>query len=85
MLDRSGREVAHGDLGYGRGKVSLEYEGRQHAEEEQFRRDVERYSFMAAGGWLVLRFSAQHLTGPHPVVERTRAALFSQGRRPGRE
>ena len=83
VLDRWGEEVAHGDLGYSRWKVLLEYEGRQHAEREQFRRDVDRYSLMGADGWLVLRFADQHLRGPHAVVERTRRALISRGWRSG--
>jgi hypothetical protein len=82
VCDRSGREVAHGDLGYRRWKVLLEYEGRQHADPEQFGRDVDRYSLMAADGWLVLRFARQHLAGPWTVVERTRGALLSRGWRP---
>jgi hypothetical protein len=81
--DRRGVEVAHGDRGYSRWKVLLEYEGRQHAEAEQFDRDVERYSLMAADGWLVLRFARKHLAGPWTVVERTRGALLSRGWRPG--
>jgi very-short-patch-repair endonuclease len=75
--------VAHGDLGYSRYKVLLEYEGRQHAEAEQFDRDIDRYSLMAADGWLVLRFARRHLTGPRTIVERTRGALLSRGWRPG--
>jgi hypothetical protein len=82
VLDRWGQEVAHGDLGYSHWKVVLEYEGRQHADAEQFRRDVDRYSLMGAGGWLVLRFAGQHLAGPRTVVERTRGALVSRGWRP---
>jgi hypothetical protein len=85
VLGRSGRVVAHGDLGYSRWKVMLEYEGRQHAEFEQFGRDVDRYSLMAADGWLVLRFAAQHLAAPRTIVERTRGALLSRGWRPGRD
>ena len=84
VTDRWGREVAHGDLGYGDWKVLVEYEGRQHAEREQFRRDVDRYSLMSAGGWLALRFADQHLRTPHTVVDRTRRALLSRGWRPGR-
>ncbi|MCU1613826.1 MAG: uncharacterized protein JWO98_1366 [Frankiales bacterium] len=80
--DRRGREVAHADLGYSRWRVGLEYEGRQHADAEQFGRDVDRYSLMAADGWLVLRFAGRHLGGPGTVVERTRGALTSRGWRP---
>ncbi|MGY1838592.1 MULTISPECIES: DUF559 domain-containing protein [unclassified Modestobacter] len=81
--DRRGRVVAHGDLGYSRWKVLLEYEGQQHAEPDQFDRDVDRYSLMAADGWLVLRFTRRHLSTPDVVVGRTRAALLSRGWRPG--
>ncbi|MGY1725798.1 endonuclease domain-containing protein [Geodermatophilus sp. SYSU D01062] len=84
VLDRRGRVVAHADLGYAEHRLAIEYEGRQHAEAEQFGRDVDRYSLMAAGGWLVLRFAARHLSGPAVVVERTRRALLSRGWRPGR-
>jgi hypothetical protein len=83
VCDRRGREVAHGDLGYRRWKVLAEYEGAQHAELGQFGRDVDRYSLMAADGWLVLRFTRQHLAGPWTVVERTRGALLSRGWHPG--
>ena len=71
MTDRWGREVAHGDLGYSDWRVLLEYEGRQHAEPEQFGRDVDRYSLGAADGWLVLRdhpsWGAQVLVERYPV------------------
>lgn len=82
VTDRRGREVAHGDLGYREWKLLLEYEGRQHADPEQFARDVDRYSLMAADGWLVLRFARTHLLRPHVVVDRTRRALLSRGWRP---
>lgn len=82
VLDRQGREVVHADLGYGAWKVALEYEGRQHADRDRFGRDIDRYSLMAADGWLVLRFAARHLTGPWVTLERTRRALMSRGWRP---
>ena len=81
VLDRWGREVAHADLGYPRWKVALEYEGRQHAEGEQFDRDIDRYSLMAADGWLVVRFANRQLN-QWTVVERTRGALLSRGWHP---
>jgi hypothetical protein len=82
--DRWGRVVAHGDLGYEEWKVLLEYEGRQHAEHEQFGRDVDRYSLMAADGWLVLRFAGRHVNRPTIVVDRTCRALMSRGWIPSR-
>jgi very-short-patch-repair endonuclease/Zn-finger nucleic acid-binding protein len=82
VYDRWGREVVHADLGYEEWKIALEYEGRQHAERGQFGRDVDRYSLMAADGWLVLRFAARHVSGPTVPVDRTRRALLSRGWRP---
>ena len=81
--DRWGRVVAHGDLGYPEWRVILEYEGRQHADADQFGRDIDRYSLMAADGWLVLRFAGRHIGGPTVIVERTRRALISRGWNPG--
>jgi hypothetical protein len=79
--DADGRIVAHGDLGYRRWRVLLEYEGRHHAVGDQFDRDVDRYSLMATGGWLTLRFARRHLH-PGVVVSRTRSTLLSRGWRP---
>jgi hypothetical protein len=81
VFDRWGREVAHADLGYSRWKVAIEYEGRHHAEGRQFGRDLERYSLMAAGGWLLLRFGAPHLHRREAVLDRVAGALRSRGAR----
>ncbi|WP_324277511.1 DUF559 domain-containing protein [Blastococcus brunescens] len=83
IRDRRGREVAHADLGYEQWKVALEYEGRQHAEHEQFDRDIDRYSLMSADGWLTLRFANRHLGRAGVVVDRTRRALQQRGWTPG--
>ncbi len=80
--DAWGREVAHVDLGYEKWRIALEYEGRQHADRDQFDRDIDRYSLMAADGWSVLRFAARHVRGPRLVVERTRRTLLSRGWHP---
>jgi hypothetical protein len=77
--DAWGREVTHADLGYARWKLALEYEGRHHADREQFGRDIDRYSLMAADGWLTLRFAARHINGPDVVLDRTRRALLNRG------
>ncbi len=78
--DRRGRVVAHGDLGYPRWRVLVEYEGRQHAKAGQFGRDLDRYSLMAADGWLVVRLGASQLR-PSTVVDRVSRALRSRGAR----
>jgi hypothetical protein len=80
IADRWGRVVAHADLGYSEWKLAIEYEGRLHAESRQFGRDVDRYSLMAASGWLVLRFAGRHL-GRGIAVERVGGALRSRGAR----
>jgi hypothetical protein len=79
--DRWGQEVVHADLGYREWRVALEYEGRQHAERAQFRRDLERYTLTAADGWLLLRFGDLHLDRPWTVVDRTARALRGRGAR----
>ncbi len=81
--DRWGTEVAHGDLGWEEWRVIAEYEGRQHAERDQFERDIDRYSLMAADGWLPLRFANRHRNA-RTVVDRCRRALLSRGWLPPR-
>ena len=79
VLDRWGRVVAHGDLGWPRWRVLLEYEGAQHAEPGRFGDDIERYTQMAADGWLVLRFAGRHVARPWVVLDRCERALRSRG------
>lgn len=81
IQDRWGVVRAHADLGFEEWKVALEYEGRQHADDGQFGRDIDRYSLMAADGWVTLRFARQHLRSS-VVVDRTRRTLLSRGWRP---
>ncbi len=75
----SGRVVAHSDLGWPEWRVAVEYEGRQHADHGQFGRDLDRYSLMAADGWLTIRYGAHHLRRPEVVVARAAWALRSRG------
>ncbi len=79
--DRWGVVRAQADLGFEEWKVALEYEGRQHADVGQFDRDIDRYSLMAADGWVTLRFAKRHLS-PTVVLDRTRRTLVSRGWRP---
>ena len=81
--DRWGVPRVHADLGFEEWKVALEYEGRQHADAEQFGRDIDRYSLMAADGWVALRFANRHLS-PAVILDRTRRALVTRGWRPPR-
>ncbi|SDO72092.1 hypothetical protein SAMN05660199_02431 [Klenkia soli] len=84
VRDRRGAVVAHADLGWEEWRVLGEYEGRQHAEPDQFDRDVDRYSLMAADGYLLLRFANRHRNA-RTVVDRSRRALLSRGWRPPRQ
>jgi hypothetical protein len=81
IRDRQGVVRAHADLGFEEWKVALEYEGRQHADDDQFGRDVDRYSLMAADGWVALRFAKRHLS-PSVVLDRARRTLITRGWRP---
>ncbi|MBN9178039.1 MAG: hypothetical protein J0I43_11835 [Microbacterium sp.] len=75
-----GRFVARLDLAYRRWKVCVEYDGRQHSTGLQFARDADRWSDIAAEGWLIVRVLAHHFDDPnHGIVARTRAALASRG------
>jgi hypothetical protein len=78
--DRWGRAVAHGDLGYPEWRVLVEYDGRHHAEVAQFGRDLDRYSLMAADGWLTVRLGALQLRRTI-VIDRVGRALHSRGAR----
>lgn len=81
IRDRNGRAVAHADLGYEEWRIAIEYEGRQHAEPEQFGRDLTRYSLMGSNGWLLLRFGGADAFRPWVVVSRVASALRSRGAR----
>jgi hypothetical protein len=81
IRDRWGAARAHADLGFEEWKVALEYEGRQHADADQFGRDIDRYSLMAADGWVTLSFANRHMN-PSIIVDRTRRTLMSRGWRP---
>jgi hypothetical protein len=83
IRDRWGVVRTHADLGFEEWRVALEYEGRQHADDDQFGRDIDRYSLMAADGWLTLRFANRHLS-PAVILDRTRRTLISRGWRPPR-
>jgi very-short-patch-repair endonuclease len=72
--------TVHIDLGYDAAKVGIEYEGAQHAEQYQFGIDIDRYSALAAHGWLILRAGRRDLGGEsRRLIGRTRSALRSRG------
>ena len=83
LRDGDGRFVARLDLAYPEYRVAVEYDGRQHAELAQFRRDADRWPAIAAQGWLLVRVVDHHLIDPgRDVVDPVARALRSRGWRP---
>ncbi|SIS18553.1 Protein of unknown function [Microbacterium sp. RURRCA19A] len=78
-----GRFIARLDLAYRRYRVAVEYDGRQHASMEQFRRDADRWPAIASAGWILVRVLDHHMRNPErDVVAPVRVALLSRGWRP---
>ncbi|MCT9820741.1 endonuclease domain-containing protein [Microbacterium sp. W1N] len=75
-----GRFVARLDLAYPRWRTCIEYDGRQHADGIQFRRDADRWAEIENEGWAIVRVLAHHLDDPHrTIVPRVRRALAAHG------
>lgn len=85
LHDRSGRFVARLDLAYPKYRVAPEYDGRQHAEGEQFARDADRWESIHAQDWQLVRILSHHLRpDPQLAVDKVARALIAAGWRPGR-
>lgn len=81
--DETGRFIARLDLSYPRYRVAVEYDGRQHADLRQFRRDADRWPAIAAQGWLLVRVVDHHLRNPAAcVVQPVERALRARGWHP---
>lgn len=76
-----GRFVARVDLAWPEWKVAVEYDGLHHfTDEDQARRDVERWNALAVLGWTVIRVTRHQLRdGGAAVVGQVRAALRAAG------
>ncbi|ETT23396.1 MULTISPECIES: DUF559 domain-containing protein [Rhodococcus] len=83
IRDGSGRFLARADMGWGRWKVIVEYDGEHHwTDRRQRARDIDRYAVLEENGWRVVRVGAVLLRErPHIVVERVRRALDAAGAR----
>ncbi|WP_433160501.1 type IV toxin-antitoxin system AbiEi family antitoxin domain-containing protein [Kribbella sp. CA-247076] len=77
VLVSAGPFRARVDLGHRDARVALEAEGFEfHGSATAFSADCGRYDELVAAGWLVLRFTYQHVLGdPGWVVATTRAAV----------
>lgn len=84
LRDEEGHWVVRFDLCYPDLKLIIEYDGRQHAEnDQQWARDIERREYLDRHGWriLVVR-SAGVYVEPARTLQRVAAALRERGRRP---
>jgi len=85
LHDARGRFIARLDLAYPRYRVAPEYDGRQHAEGDQFVKDADRWDAIGAQDWNLVRVLGHHLhPDPQPAVDKVANALLAAGWRPGR-
>ncbi|MDG4775216.1 DUF559 domain-containing protein [Solwaraspora sp. WMMD792] len=83
VADPQGRFIGRVDLAYPQWRIALEYEGDHHRGRATFRRDVHRYNALRAAGWLVLRFTADHvLRRSGQVVQDVRQAIDERRTQP---
>lgn len=79
-LHANGRFVARLDMAYRDYRVAVEYDGRHHALDEQFRRDADRWRAIGDAGWILVRIVSHHLDSPErDIVDPVRRALASRG------
>ena len=82
LFDDGGFPLVWPDAAYPVAKVSLQYDGRVHGEDLQYRKDIERGARTASLGWTEVRVGAKDLQGSRPpVVEKVREALRRAERR----
>ncbi|MFJ6027692.1 hypothetical protein ACIQCN_09535 [Pseudarthrobacter sp. NPDC092424] len=80
LFSSEGQPVLWPDAAYPHWRIALQYDGRHHAGEEQYLRDIERQHTTALQGWLEVRVGKRDLEGDRPaVVRKVRAALQSRG------
>lgn len=76
LYDDSGVPAIWPDAAYPLARVALQYDGRHHGDEQQYRRDIQRTALTRSLGWTELRISSADLTGERPaVVRKVRDAL----------
>ena len=80
VRDAAGRFIARLDLAWPKLKVAAEYDGDQHREQGQFRRDIARLNALHEAGWVVLRFTVADL---HEHSDRTVRLISETLRRRG--
>jgi hypothetical protein len=79
--NREGKVLRRADMGYRRAKVSLEYDGRQHAaDDEQWAGDITRREEFDSWGWRMVIVTSPGLwSAPDATLERVAVILRSRG------
>ncbi|WP_018334856.1 hypothetical protein [Actinomycetospora chiangmaiensis] len=73
------RFVARVDLGRPEWKVALDYDGRDHAENDRRGRDIDRVDELRKLGWVVITVTARQFHRPGWVQQRVREELVARG------
>lgn len=79
--DPAGGWLALPDLSWPEVLTALEYDGRHHAQPEQWVRDLRRRELLETAGWRVLVATAEDLRDPSGLVGRVAAVLAERGLR----
>jgi hypothetical protein len=80
ITDDAGVWIAECDLVYRPWRVLIEYEGEQHFEKRQGRKDVRKYELLRALGWTVVRVVQDDLADPPALAARVRMLLIAAER-----
>jgi len=77
LVDASGHTIAEIDFALVDARIAIEVDGRaHHTDRRAFERDRQRQNHLVLGGWLVLRFTWEQITGrPAEVVTAITAAV----------
>jgi hypothetical protein len=81
IFNRYGVQIALGDMAYPEFRVLIEYDGRQHFDDEfQHHRDVDRLNEIAEEDWRIVRVNRSHiLRGSAVISARVETALRDRG------
>jgi hypothetical protein len=83
VFDAAGEWIGSPDLGYGKYRIALQYEGDVHrSNPRRWRQDIARDEAFTDIGWLVLRAVADDITRPQRFLTRLTRRLQERGWRP---
>lgn len=84
LRDSTGAFIARLDLAYRKYRVAPEYDGRQHASDEQFAKDADRWDAIRRQNWDHVRILSHHVRpDPRIAVDKVARALVAAGWHPG--